>query len=61
MAGLLSGAIRLNHAPVYLREITVSDLSGLATHTISPASATPALRFYVKVYQNMHPVYVSTV
>jgi len=55
-AGLLSAAIRINNSPIYLRQITLHDLSGLATSTVA---STPALRFFIKIYQSMQPVYVS--
>jgi len=55
-AGLLSAAIRINNNPLYLHQIILRNLSGLATSTVATA---PALRFYVKIYQSMHPVYVS--
>jgi len=55
-AGLLSAAIRINNNPLYLQDIRLRDLSGLATFTVASA---PALRFFVKIYQSMQPVYVS--
>jgi len=55
-AGLLSAAIRINNKPVCLHRIVLHDLSGLATSTVA---STPAVRFFVKIYQNMQPIYVS--
>jgi len=55
-AGLLSAAIRINNNPLYLQHIRLRDLSGIATSTVA---STPALRFFVKIYQSMQPVYVS--
>jgi len=55
-AGLLSAAIRINNSALYLQQIRLRDLSGLASSTVA---STPALRFFVKIYQSMQPVYVS--
>jgi len=55
-ASLLSAAIRINNCPLYLQHIRLRDLSGLATFTVASA---PALRFFIKIYQSMQPVYVS--
>jgi len=56
LAGLLSAAIRINNNPIYLHRIRLRDLSGLANATVA---SMPALRFFVKIYQSMQPVYVS--
>jgi len=59
-AGLLSAAIRLNNNPLYLQRIVLHDLYSLQPDPKDTFTPSP-LRVFVKIYQSMQPVYVSTI
>lgn len=52
LAGMLSGAIRINNNPIYLQQIVIR---GLPEYEDKAARC----QIFVKIYQNMQPVYVS--
>ena len=52
LTGLLSGAIRINSNPIYLHQLVIS---GLPEYEDKAAQC----HVFVKIYQNMQPVYVS--
>ena len=52
LTGMLSGGIRINNNPIYLQQIIVR---GLPEYEDKAARC----QIFVKIYQNMQPVYVS--